>query len=222
MTQVKRQPLAEQAAELLLARVRAGEWQLGEKLPGETTLAPQLGVGRSTLREAIQQLAGKGVLATRQGSGVFVTALDVSEGWESKLQSAHIRQIIEARMAIEIEAARLAAERRSPAELRAMRRALETRDAGRGAIESLVDADTAFHRAIVEASQNAILLEMFDTLTPRLRDAMIAMLRARSEFGDAPDHAAHGALCDAIAARDAALAAALSRTHLEELVAKLG
>ncbi|HZU93959.1 MAG TPA: GntR family transcriptional regulator, partial [Microbacterium sp.] len=58
MAQIQRTPLADQAADLLLGRIRAGEWQLGQKLPGETTLGPQLGVGRSTVREAIRQLAG--------------------------------------------------------------------------------------------------------------------------------------------------------------------
>ena len=88
MAQVRREPLADQAAELLLQRIRAGEWSLGAKLPGETTLAPQLGVGRSTVREAIRQLAGRGVLASRQGAGVFVTALDVEEDWNAVLRRA--------------------------------------------------------------------------------------------------------------------------------------
>ena len=55
MAQVRRTPLAEQAADLLLERIRGGEWALGAKLPGESTLGPQLGVGRSTVREAIRQ-----------------------------------------------------------------------------------------------------------------------------------------------------------------------
>ncbi len=114
MTQVRRTPLADQAAELLLGRIRAGEWALGEKLPGETTLAPQLGVGRSTLREAIRQLAGRGVLASRQGSGVYVTALDVPEDWDTVLRRSDIAAVIEARIAIESEASALAAERRTP------------------------------------------------------------------------------------------------------------
>src|SRR5690606_20002004 len=97
-SQVRRHPLAEQAAELLLARIRGGEWPLGHRLPGETTLAAQLGVGRSTVREAIRELAGKGVLASRQGAGVFVTALDVSEEWDIVLRRATIASVIEARI----------------------------------------------------------------------------------------------------------------------------
>ncbi|ERK61245.1 transcriptional regulator, GntR family, partial [Leifsonia aquatica ATCC 14665] len=117
---VLRAPLADQAADALLERIRAGEWALGQKLPGETTLAPQLGVGRSTVREAIRQLAGRGVLQSRQGAGVFVTALDAPEDWDAVLRRASIVSVIEARIAIESEAAALAAERRTPQELRAL------------------------------------------------------------------------------------------------------
>ncbi|MDF2560452.1 MAG: FadR family transcriptional regulator [Microbacterium sp.] len=214
MAQVKRAPLADQAAELLLERIRAGEWSLGEKLPGETTLAPQLGVGRSTVREAIRQLAGRGVLASRQGAGVFVTALDAPEDWDSVLRRAGVVAVIEARIAIETEAAALAASRRTPADLRAIRRALAERAAHRSDIESHVDADTAFHRSIVAAAHNTVLLDLFDSFTPRLREAMIEMLRIRRVFGGDEDHDAHAVLAQAIAERDATRAADLSRAHL--------
>lgn len=217
MTQLRRAPLADQAAELLLERVRAGEWQLGEKLPGETTLAPQLGVGRSTVREAIRQLAGRGVLASRQGAGVFVTALDAREDWDAVLLRADIVSVIEARAAIETEAAALAAERRTPADLRTIRRALAHRAVHRSDLGDHIDADTAFHRSIVAAAHNPILLELFDGFTPRVRQAMIEMLRIRVTFGSDADHDAHVDLADAVAARDTGRAAALSRDHLRSL-----
>ncbi|WP_254409055.1 FadR/GntR family transcriptional regulator [Streptomyces sp. AC495_CC817] len=217
MPQIQRTPLADQAADLLLDRIRSGEWELGQKLPGETTLAPQLGVGRSTVREAIRQLAGRGVLATRQGSGVFVTALDVPEDWDAVLRRADIVSIIEARIAIESEAAALAAERRTAADVRAIRRALDARAVATASLEEHVDADTAFHRSIVVAAHNPILLELFDGLTPRLRQAMIEMLRIRAGFGGTADHARHVLLSDTVAAHDARAAAAESRAHLSEL-----
>ncbi|WP_426621944.1 FadR/GntR family transcriptional regulator [Microbacterium sp. As-52] len=214
MAQVRREPLADQAAALLLERIRAGEWALGEKLPGETTLAPQLGVGRSTVREAIRRLAGRGVLASRQGAGVFVIALDAPEDWDAVLRKAGIVAVIEARIAIETEAAALAAARRTPSDLRSIRRALADRDVHRSDIDSHVDADTAFHRAVVAASHNAVLLDLFDSFTPRLRAAMIEMLRIRRAFGDDADHDAHAAQVDAIVDRDEGAAAARSRAHL--------
>lgn len=217
MAQVTRTPLADQAASLLLERIRSGEWALGAKLPGETTLAPQLGVGRSTVREAIRQLAGRGVLLTRQGAGVFVSALDAVEGWGAVVDRADIVAVIEARMAIESEAAALAAERRSPAALRAIRRALAQRDGARTGIEAFVDADTRFHRSIVEAAANPILIEMFDAFVPRLRQSMIEVVRIGRHSDDDGDRDAHTALADAIAARDPEEAHRLSREHLASL-----
>lgn len=221
MTPLRREPLAEQAADALLERIRSGEWALGQKLPGETTLAPQLDVGRSTIREAIRQLAGRGVLATRQGSGVFVTALDVPETWDQVLRRAGIASVIEARIAIEVEASALAAERRTPAELRAMKRAAEARRSHRSSIEEHVDADTALHRAIVVAAHNPILIELFDSFIPRSRQAMIELLRLRGEYGSDEDQGTHTRILDAIADRDAESAASLTRDHLLTLKAEL-
>ncbi|WP_414121350.1 FadR/GntR family transcriptional regulator [Corynebacterium nuruki] len=214
--------MAEQAAELLLGRVRSGEWELGQKLPGEVALAGQLGVGRSTAREAIRILAGKGVLASRQGSGVFLTALNAREEWDAVLARAEILSVIEARTAIETEAARLAAVRRTPAELRAVRRALAARAARRDDLEGHVDADTAFHRSIVLAAGNPVLTGMFDSFTPRMREAMVEMLRRRGEFGGDADQQAHADLVEAVAGKDPEAAARLSRDHLETLAADLG
>lgn len=217
MAQVVRTPLADQVSEILLDRIRSGEWVLGEKLPGETTLAPQLGVGRSTVREAIRQLAGRGVLASRQGSGVFITALDVPEDRDLALRRADIVSVIEARIAIETEAASLAAARRTPSDIRAIRRALALRSEHRSDIDAHVDTDTAFHRAIVAAAHNTILLDVFDSFTPRLRQAMIEMLRIRKSFGDEADQHVHDDLAQAIFDRDGTEAARRSRTHLQEL-----
>lgn len=214
VAQVTRIPLAEQAADLLLDRIRSGEWPLGSKLPGENALGPQLGVGRSTVREAIRHLAAQGVLATRQGAGVFVTALDVAEDWNTTLQKADIDTVIEARIAIEVEASALAAERHTPAELRAIRNAAANREANRSSIEKLVDADIVFHRSIVVAAHNQILTDLFDSFTPRSRQAMIDLLRIRGDFGSDVDHEAHTHVLAAITSRDPSRAAELAREHL--------
>ncbi|MEV6774543.1 FCD domain-containing protein [Nocardia sp. NPDC051030] len=219
MAQVQRHPLAAQAAEVLLTRIRSGEWELGHRLPGETTLAVQLGVGRSTLREAIRELSGKGVLESRQGAGVFLTALDVAEDWDTVLRRADIVTVIEARIAIEAEAAALAARRRTPADLRTMLRALSARAEAGDSVEALVDADTAFHRTVVAAAHNDILLEMFNAFVPRSRHAMIDMLRIHPMSSKRADHDAHEVLCDTIRSRNPEAAATASRVHLTALKA---
>jgi DNA-binding FadR family transcriptional regulator len=180
-------------------------------------LAAQLGVGRSTVREAIRELAGKGVLASRQGAGVFVTALDVAEEWDIVLRRATIASVIEARIAIEAEAAALAAHRRTSADLRALRRALAARTVEGQTVAEHVDADMEFHRAVLIAAHNDILVQLFDAFLPRLRLAMIDMLEIRPVPSERADHAAHEQLADAIAARNPTAAAELSRSHLAAL-----
>lgn len=217
MTIVRRESLAEQAADLLLSRIRAGEWAVGGKLPGETTLAPQLGVGRSTAREAIRLLAGRGVLSTRQGAGVFVTAADIPESWDARVERAGIVAVIEARTAIETEAAALAAGRRTAADLKALRGALQERDRRRDDVAAHVETDMAFHRCVIAAAHSPILLDLFDGFAARSRDAMISMLRTRGHHGDSADQDLHARICDAIASGDAQTAADLTRGHLSTL-----
>lgn len=218
MTAIRRTSLADQAAELLLAKIQSGEWPVGAKLPGETTLAPMFDVGRSTMREAIRQLAGRGILVSRQGSGVFVESIDEARtDWDKVLQRVDITAVLEARLAIEGEAAALAAARRTPTDLDAIRRSLEVRNTARSDAVDLVEADMAFHRSIVVASHNDILLGLFDSMAPRLRDAMIDMLKIKGAFGDDIDHGTHADVVEAITARDEHRAHTLTRTHLLEL-----
>ncbi|MFF9561704.1 FadR/GntR family transcriptional regulator, partial [Streptomyces albus] len=109
---VERRLLTDQAAELLRARIVSGEWEVGAKLPGETTLAAQLGIGRSTIREAVRTLAGLGMLESRQGAGVFLRSTTPPDQWPRVLEAEAILHVVEVRNAVEIEAARLAAQRR--------------------------------------------------------------------------------------------------------------
>lgn len=219
MTIVRRDSLADQASAALLARIQSGEWGVGDKLPGETTLGPQLDVGRSTVREAIRILAARGVLTTRQGAGVFVAALDVSESWNVVVQRAGIAAVLEARTAVEAEAAGLAAGRRTANHLRELRRALDERDRRRTEIAEHVDSDMAFHRAIVGAAQSPILLELFDGFAGRSRQAMIDMLRLRGQHGDDADHDIHESIYEAIVSRDVEASISLTRAHLRALQA---
>jgi DNA-binding FadR family transcriptional regulator len=213
---IRRHPLAEQAAEELLRRIGSGEWTVGAKLPGETTLAAQLGVGRSTIREAVRELAGRRVLESRQGAGVFVVALQAAEDWDKVLRKADITDVLEGRLAIETEGARLAASRRTPADLKNFRYTLTDRK--RAAVSApddwYIEADMAFHRAVVAAAHNAVLTELFDSFAPRIRRAMIDMLKLDDQHRHRHDQAAHAAIAEAIRLQDPDLAAARSRAHL--------
>lgn len=221
VVQVQRVPLSERAAQLLLSRISSGEWPLGGQLPSEAVLATQLGVGRSTLREAVRRLGALGVLESRHGSGVFVAALDVPEDRDAVLRRADITSVLEARIAVEAEASALAAERRTAAELRAIRRAYAARIEPKQSPEEYADADAALHRSIVAASHNPVLLDLFDAFLPRVRHVMVTLMRVGEDPSSPEDHASHAAVVEAIAQRRAGEAALASRTHLEAVKERL-
>lgn len=126
---VRPSPLVEQAAARLREQITGGHWPVGTKLPGETTLAAELGVGRSTVREALRALAGAGLVRPRQGAGVFVIAAEAAEDWPTRLRRAAVTDLYEVRMLVEVQAARLAAERRTPEDVTALEDALAGRRA---------------------------------------------------------------------------------------------
>ncbi|EME16619.1 FadR/GntR family transcriptional regulator [Rhodococcus triatomae] len=218
---IRRHLLTDQAADLLQRRLADGEWEVGAKLPGETTLAAELGVGRSTVREALRILAGQGLLRAKQGAGVFVESTGPVVAWETVLRGEAVAEVVEVRNAIEVEAARLAAERATADDVAVMRRALDRRAAEFAAGDrAFVAADIDVHRAVVAAAHNAVLTELFETFVPRLTEAMVDMVdllgtRSRDPEPDADDHRA---LVDAIAAGDADAAVRISRAHLDAML----
>ncbi|MGC5248648.1 FadR/GntR family transcriptional regulator [Gordonia sp. DT219] len=213
MEALTRVPLSEQAARALLDDVAAGRWEVGEQLPGEVALAAELSVGRSTIREAIRRLAARGVLTTKQGVGVFLAAAKPAEPWDDLAQIAEITDVIQVRIAIEARAAALAALAHDSDDAAAITRALEDRHTVTGSDpETLAAVDMRLHRRIVAASHNSLLTALFDSIEPRLVAAMTDMLSLMPL--DSKDDDDHGAVVDAILARDADAAESRTRTHL--------
>lgn len=212
-------PLVEQAAQRLREQITGGHWPVGTRLPGETTLAKELGVGRSTVREALRALAGAGLVRPRQGAGVFVVATEPAEDWPARLRRAAVTDVYEVRMAVEVHAARLAARRRTPKDVTAIRAALQGRRAASAAGDAaFVDADIAFHAAVVAAAHNPVLTDLFTEFTPVLREGLVELLSLTGVRAHDPDtgDAAHEALVGAVADGDAETAAEVLRQELED------
>ncbi|MFI9560388.1 FadR/GntR family transcriptional regulator [Nonomuraea endophytica] len=223
-------PLVEQAAQALREEIATGRWPVGTKLPGETTLAAQLGVGRSTVREALRALAGAGLVQPRQGSGVFVMATEAQEDWPARLRRAAIGDVYEVRMLVEVQAARLAATRRTEADITALRAALTTRrEIAAGVSEGaepdarFIDADIALHAAVVAAAHNPVLTDLFAEFVPALRKSLIDLLGLLDVHSHERGHgdAAHAALVEAVAGGDAGAAGAILEQELHETLAHL-
>jgi DNA-binding FadR family transcriptional regulator len=218
-------PLVEQATCRLREQITSGEWPVGTRLPGETTLAATLGVGRSTVREALRELAGAGMVRSRQGAGVFVVATESPWDWPDTLRRAAVGDVYEVRMLMEVQAVGLAAQRRTDADVAALRAALANRRAAAagGDDVAFVEADVALHVAVVAAAHNPVLDGLFTEFAPVLRRGLVELVdllglrAAEVNHGDA----AHAALVDAVAAGDGARAGAILRAELDETLIQL-
>ncbi|MEV6038859.1 FCD domain-containing protein [Nonomuraea sp. NPDC052116] len=217
-------PLVEQATQHLREQITQGEWPVGTRLPGENALAKTLGVGRSTVREALRALAGAGLVQARQGSGVFVIATAIAEDWPARLRRAAITDVYEVRMMVETQAARMAAQRRTEEDVAALEEALAAR--ARAASQddaAFVDADIALHAAVVAAAGNPVLTDLFAEFAPALREALIGLvevlgLRAHDRN---PGHDTHAELVAAVRDGDGEAAGAILQAELEQTLAHL-
>ncbi|MEV0618643.1 FCD domain-containing protein [Nonomuraea sp. NPDC050404] len=217
-------PLVEQATERMRAQITEGEWPVGTRLPGENALAKTLGVGRSTVREALRALAGAGLVQARQGSGVFVIATEPAQDWPGRLRRAAITDVYEVRMIVETQAARLAAERRTEEDVAALTAALAGRErAAAGDDAAFVDADIALHAALVAAARNPVLSDLFAEFAPALRERLIDLveLLGLREHERNPGHDTHAALVAAVREGDKDAAEDILRTELEQTLAHL-
>jgi DNA-binding FadR family transcriptional regulator len=187
-----------------------GTFQAGEKLPTESALSKALGVGRSTIREALNRLASSRLILIQHGGAKIV--LDYREHVGLELLPALIlrpdgtvdldvgRSLLEMRTALVVDAARLAAERRTDAELAAIREAAEVMQ-GKLALDLLVEGSIGFWRTVLDASHNLAYRLALNSVraTPAgdvglFRQLLSPELRAGSHYV---------AVADAIAAQDA-------------------
>ncbi|MFB2598345.1 FadR/GntR family transcriptional regulator [Herbiconiux sp. P17] len=218
---LKRSGLVELAAATLTEQITAGTWPVGSALPGEVKLAEQLGVGRSTVREATRSLVQAGLLESRQGSGTYVLSTTPRDTWDAALHAAAVIEVYEVREALEVQAATLAARRRTDDDLARIRAALDARESLVEAqvehAESFIDADLVFHREIVVAAHNPLLLSLFDSFLPRLSPVLLEVVRQQSLVGHDID-STHTRLYDAIAAADPAAAAAAVNSNVLDTI----
>lgn len=209
-------------SQALRDRITSGGITPGERLPSEARLCEEFGVSRTVVREAIAALRADGLVEARQGAGVFVLAASPDHGLPfADIDYASISSVIEMlelRVAVEIEAAALAARRHSPAQVeRIIENARKVNEmAGTGKPTS--DADFDFHVAIAEATNNPRFVEFLTMLGSNAipRDVLRPKVAERAPGGYIDFIAReHRAIIDAILEGDEVGASAAMRQHLE-------
>jgi DNA-binding FadR family transcriptional regulator len=167
--------LFDHVVDRLRRQITSGAWPVGSRIPAEPELVQQLGVARNTVREAVRALAHNGLLDIRHGSGTYVTATsELAMVMQRRFAAAEQRDVIEVRGALEVTAARVAAQRRTAEDLRRLDDLLERRERAwaSGSRDAFVDADTAFHQAVVAASHNTVLIELYADLGQVIRQSL--------------------------------------------------
>ncbi|CDF83190.1 transcriptional regulator [Pseudomonas knackmussii B13] len=213
MTNPLKRSLVDIALEQIRQRIDNGSWALGERLPPEPELAERLGMSRNTVREAVRVLAFSGVLEVRQGDGTYVRARTDPLEIMLTLARGSIEQALEARGVIEVEAARLAAQRRDEDDIAALRAALQASADAHGLdLEQYVECDLAFHQRIVDSAHNPLLSELYryfsQVIGAGLRQTISEPGRPQPAFD------LHRQLLDAIERGDADAAGAANRALL--------
>ncbi len=151
--------------EQILKKLQSGEITTGARLPSQRALAQSFGVGRSSMREALNALAVMGYLDVQQGRGTFIAQqLPDANPSISKLQAAlkagSLLDVIELRETLECKAAELAAERSDSRHLRRLEQALRDMEESQEDYRRFLQADVEFHITLAEATTNQIFSEI--------------------------------------------------------------
>jgi DNA-binding FadR family transcriptional regulator len=213
----RRTGLVEQVIDQLRATIVSGEWPVGGRIPPEPELAGALDVGRNTVREAVRALAHAGLLEVRQGDGTFVRATTELSGALRKLCGTELRDALEVRRVLEVDAARLAAVRRTDEDLDALHAALAERNAAvrDGDVERAAHTDTAFHLTVVRSAHNDLLAELYRGVAEVVARSVATTMPADL---DKPEEISHDGLVEAIVAQDVERAACEAGDFLTRLL----
>lgn len=206
-----------EVAKRLLEYFTSGDVQPGTRLPAERQLAASLGVGRSAMREALAALDLLGVVHIRPGSGTYLRGsaselLPQTLSWGLMLGEQRTAELIELRHGLEVEAARLAAERASGEHIARLRACLARMRDNAGDLGAFVEADRDFHLEVGEAAGNLVLRDLLQNVRSLLRVWAERVLRdaalARLTYEE------HAAVCRAIGEHDPAGAAQAMAAHM--------
>lgn len=210
------------AFDYLRSRIETGEWPVNSRIPREPELMKFIGVGKSTLREAVQSLTGLGMLEPLRGIGTFVRSrTPVRAVLVSSISGYSLEDILELRSAIEVEAARQAALRRSDEEAALLRRLLRE-EHNAGAETSLApshgQAPGAFHQQLLAAAGNPLLQDLYAGAIAAIREKKKAGLLSEDD-DPAMRHDDHEAIAAAVERREPSAAAnAMARHTAHDIV----
>jgi len=201
--------------------ITSGQLNPGDKLPPERKLSERLGVGRSNVRDAIKKLEFYGILRTLPQSGTIVAGMGITalEGLISdvlKIENSDFASLVETRVLMETESAKLAAVRRTDQDIEDIRSALEAYESKVKSNQQGVEEDLMFHLKIAEASKNTVLKSLMLIITPDIINNFLTLdICKDGRSVDALEE--HRIILKHIIAKEPEKAAEAMRTHLTDV-----
>lgn len=169
--------LSRQVLNAMESMIRSGKWQVGDCIPAEPELARAFSVSHNTIREALQSLIHMGMLEARPGDGTYVMASDrFAVAVSNRLRESELPQILEARLALEKEIARLAAVKRTKEDLESLEAALKDCHAR---VRPGIEDDMLFHAAVARATHNPVLAELYNVIIRNVQENLESLLEEK-------------------------------------------
>ena len=221
--------ISKQISEQLRAVIVSGRFKIGQRLPTEDELAQRYGVSRPSVREALKRLAAQNLVRAKRGpsGGNFVVQPSFAELAESLsgaatllvgLGALEIEEIIEARRSLQGSCLEIAAARATPEHISSIEKALQRQQDPSISDEAFCEADVAFHRALIDASENGMLRFVMYTVIEALipvTNMVVTVVRERSDIVSL-----HRRMLDELRAGDSAALVAAMNELMDYLLAK--
>ncbi len=222
---IQKRTLSGEVVEQILSMIHSNQLQPGDRLPSERELCRAFNIGRSSVREAIKILETTGLLrTTTRGKEICQPRSAKIPTFNLAADLTNIREVFEARKAIEVELSGLAAERASPEEIGAMRQTLVAENASGSVVAA---GDIAFHRVLARSAHNSVLSEVYNAITGLLFQHFKYYPLSWASSKEDPKqfirrvNQNHLDIIEAIAAHDVERAKLAMQTHLDRAEAGL-
>ncbi len=206
----------------MIELIKTEEWKQGERMPGELDLARRFEVSRNCVREALKALGHAGIVESKAGLGTFLArdalrTMNRMELGKSMQDGVSVAELIEARLIIEPQLMKLAAQRATDADIARLEAAVEAADRAVKANQYSVEMGLEFHMLVAQIAGNRVILRLFNSITDELRlqrgVLILSYLHSKDQLVQLHEH---GEILAAIKKRDGRRAAELLTAHLKK------
>lgn len=206
MNKIIKTSLPKQVANDIEQRIKDGTYKIGDKLPTEPELVSQYGIGRNTLREAIQSLTNSGLLESRQGDGTYVIAKErLQVEFFNAMDASNNKNILEVRNMLENHIVVSAIDNATEEDIQTIEQLLHLRKQVSASVRENTQADLNFHIAITSATHNDLLVAIYKYVSSYFNEFIYSKIYSKSQDQRYIDEL-HDLLFSAIKSKDKTLA----------------